>query len=69
MYKYQQLSDKMALLSIQPVVGYNLTILNNIWSVFLRAFFNMLLACINIYTFLQNRFLVLASKIYQIQWA
>ena len=39
----------MAFLSIQPVVvEYNLTILNNVWSVFLRALLNMLLACINI---------------------
>ena len=45
----------MAFLAIQPVVEYNLTnMLNNIWSVFLRAIFNKLLACINIFNINDN---------------
>ena len=44
----------MAFLAIQPVVQYNLTVLNNVWYVCLRAIFNMLLVCINIFNINDN---------------
>ena len=52
--KYQQLSGNMVFLAIQPVVEYNLTMLNNVWSMFLRAIFNKLFACINIFNINDN---------------